>query len=82
MQLLVAVVDAELFEGVGFEELKASNIEDADVIDGVSERDAVVDASDNVVEETTVDGFAQGISRGTRLSRFETDSAKLGFCRL
>ena len=56
LQLLVGVVDAELFEAVDVEDLEAGNVEDADeggaLAFGAVER--AVDADDDPLEEPLV----------------------------
>ena len=67
LQLLVAVVDAELFKRVDSEVLKASNVQHANIKVGCLEGNALIDQSHNPIEEATVNGFGQGIARIVRL---------------
>lgn len=57
LQLLVTVVDAELFKGVVLEELEPSNVQNADEVFGVFDLEAVVNVENNIVKELAIDGL-------------------------
>ena len=87
LQLLVAVVDAELLERVDGEVLEASNVQHPDVVSRLLEGDGLVDPADDVVKQAGVDGFGKGVTgiRGlVHLQRdhdhraFETTFGSLG----
>ena len=62
LELLVTVVDAELLEAVDLEVLEAGNIKHPDEGVRVVEREALVDALDDPVEEFGVDGLGKGVA--------------------
>ena len=57
----VPVVDAELLEAVDGEVLEAGDVEDADVVGGALEGDALVDLGHDVVEEARVGRLGQRV---------------------
>ncbi len=74
LQLLVAVVDAKLFETVDGEVLEASDVQHADVVRRRLERDALVDAVHDVVEQAAVDRLSQCVSRVVGLVHLRSQS--------
>lgn len=71
LELLIAVVDAELLERVHCEVLETGNVEHADVEVGGLEGDALVDQTDDSVKEATVDGLGQSIPSVACLINFQ-----------
>ena len=70
LQLLIDVVNAQLFETVLFENLEAVNIQDTDCVGSwLSCLEGLVDALYDPVEKVAVDGHSQGISSSLRLGR-------------
>ena len=57
--VFLPVVDAELLEAVDGEVLEAGDVEDADVVGGALEGDALVDLGHDVVEEARVRRLGQ-----------------------
>ena len=59
MLTYIPVVDAKLLEAVDGEVLEAGDVEDADVVRGALEGDALVDLGHDVVEEAGVGGLGE-----------------------
>ncbi|TKR93102.1 hypothetical protein L596_007623 [Steinernema carpocapsae] len=68
LELLVAVVNAELLERIQGEEFEAGDVQDADVALAMAERNRFVDRSHNEVEEAAIDRLRERISRGVRFA--------------
>ena len=62
LELLVTVVNAELFEAVDLEVLETGNIEHTNEGVGGLEREAQVDTTDDPVEQLRVEGLGKGVT--------------------
>ena len=65
------VVDAELLEAVDGEVLESGDVEDADVVGGPLEGDALVDLGHDVVEEAGVGRLGQRVPSTRSLVRLQ-----------
>lgn len=74
LEFLVDVVDAELLEGVILEDLEAVDVQDADEAGICSARGhGDVYTGNDPFEEIVVDGFGEGVSSRSSLSRVQWD---------
>jgi hypothetical protein len=63
LELLVGIVDTDLIEAVELEDFESGNIEDTNEVVGFLDIEDSVHAPHDPREETTVDGFGEGITR-------------------
>lgn len=74
LELFIDIIDAQLFETVGFKNLKAVDIENTDCIGDLSTgTHGCVDSLDNPIKEFVINGFGKSVSNGSCLRDVERD---------